>query len=149
MVKVFFGCSMRGGQGVVNSEELAKFPDAIEALGFELASRHQTKAGIIQEENKLTKTHIHDRDYKWVTESDFGVFEISNPSLGVGAEISDLIHLGKPVLCLYKKGLEEKVSAYILGKMGSKYIQPPFECYAYQDLEDAKEKIKQFAKKSL
>jgi len=135
---------MRGGQGIVNSEDLAKFPDLIESLGFELASRHQTKTRIIQEENKLTKTHIHDRDYKWAIKSDAGVFEISNPSLGVGGEISDMAHLGKPILCLFKKGLEENVSAYILGKMGSQYVKPPFECYAYQSVDDAKEKIRQF-----
>ena len=144
MVKIFFGCSMRGGYDLVSREELAKFPDMIEELGHELPSRHQTESGVIHEENKLTKTEIHDRDYKWEIESDIGVFEISNPSLGVGGEISDMIHLGKPVLCLFKKGLGDQVSAYTQGKQGSCYVKGVFECYSYETLDEAKEIIKKF-----
>ena len=73
-----------------------------------------------------------------------GIFEISNPSLGVGGEISDMIHLGRPVLRLLRKGLEKSVSAYTQGKQGSNYVTTPFECYAYKSAEDAKEKIKSF-----
>ncbi len=146
MAKIFFGCSMRGGHNIVTREDLSKFPEIIEELGHELASKHQTKEGVIEEENKLTKNKIHDRDYKWAIESDIGIFEISNPSLGVGAEISDMIHLGKPVLCLFKKGLEDTVSAYVLGKKDSKYINTFFQCYAYESFEEVKEIIKAFIK---
>ena len=144
MVKIFFGCSMRGGYANLSQEKLSKFPNIIEELGHELSSRHQTQPGIVQEENKLTKTAIHDRDYKWIIESDMGVFEISNASLGVGGEISDMIHLGKPILCLFKKGLGDKVSAYIQGKMGSCYVKGVLECHSYETLDEAKEIIKKF-----
>lgn len=76
--------------------------------------------------------------------SGLGVFEISNPGLGVGGEISDMIHMVKPVLLLFKQGLEESISAYIRGKVGSRYVESPIECYVYQDLEDARRKIKAF-----
>lgn len=135
---------MRGGHVLVSHEELAQFPVIIEALGYELASKHQTEAGIIKKEDRLTKTAIHDRDYQWLTESDIGIFEISNPSLGVGAEIADMVHLGKPVLCLYKEGLEAQVSAYVLGKKGSQYVQSRFECYAYSSITNAKDRIRTF-----
>lgn len=144
MAKIFFGCSMRGGQETVSREDLAKFRSVIEELGHELASKHQTQEGIIEKENNLTKLQIHDRDYEWIIGSDIGVFEISNPSLGVGAEISDMVKLEKPVLCLFKKGLKERVSAYIQGKYGSRFVNSPFEVYEYESLVDAKEKIKAF-----
>lgn len=134
---------MRGEHNSINKEELAKFPDIIEELGHELASRHQTQDWE-KSEAKLTNTDIHDRDYKWEMESDVGVFEISNASLGVGGEISDMTHLGKPVLCLFKRELKDKVSAYIQGKMGSQYVNTPFEIYAYETLNDAKNKIRKF-----
>ena len=143
MVKIFFGCSMRGGYDAVSREELARFRQIIEKLGYELASQHQTQDWE-KSEAKLTKTDIHDRDYLWEIESDCGIFEISNASLGVGGEISDMIHLGKPVLCLFKKGLEDKISAYIQGKMGSQYVTTPFESYAYETLDEAKDRIKAF-----
>ncbi len=144
MEKVFFGCAMRGGQEIVSREELERFPEMIEELGYNLASKHQTQKDVIEKENLLTKANIHDRDYMWELESNAGVFEISNPSLGVGGEISDMIHQGKPVLCLFKKGLEDGVSAYTQGKMGSQFVKTPFESYAYTSLEDAKDKIQQF-----
>lgn len=143
MVKIFFGCSMMGGYNAVPKEELAKLANAIEELGHTLASRHQTQDWI-RTEAKLTQTDIHDRDFKWGIESDIGIFEISNPSLGVGGEISDMTHMGKPVLCLFKKDLKNNVSAYTRGKMGSQYIKTPFEVYAYTTIEDAKDKIKEF-----
>lgn len=144
MAKIFFGCSMLGGYDRVSRDELAKIPDIIEELGHELASRHQTQPGITEEENKRGKPEIHDRDYTWEMESDMGLFEISNPSLGAGGEISDMVHMGKPVLCLFKRGLEKMVSNYIQGKQGSRYIETPFECYAYEGLGDIKERIKEF-----
>ena len=143
MIKIFFGCSMRGGYDSVSKDDLAKMPDMLEDLGYELVSRHQT--GEWEEsEAKQTKIEIHDRDYQWEIESDCGIFEISNPSLGVGSEISDMIYLSKPVLCLFKKGLESKVSAYVQGKMGSKYVSSSFECHAYETLDDVKKIISQF-----
>ena len=144
MVKIFFGCSMRGGYSNVSVEELAKIPDIIEELGHELASRHQTKPGIIKEEHKRKPPFIHDRDYGWEMESHIGIFEVSNPSLGAGGEISDMVHMGKPVLCLFKKGLEETVSNYIQGKQGSYFVKTPFECHAYETLGELKEKIREF-----
>jgi hypothetical protein len=144
MAKVFFGCSMRGGHGNVSRDDLARIPDIIEGLGHELASRHQTRPGIIEEEDRLEKAVIHDRDYGWETESDVGIFEVSNPSLGVGGEISDMVHLGKPVLCLFKRGLERSVSNYIQGKQGSRHLETPFECYAYASLEELREMIREF-----
>lgn len=144
MVKVAFGCSMRGGHEKISWEELSRFPAIIEELGHGLVSKHQTESGIIEKENKLSKTSIHDRDYNWLIEADVGIFEISNPSLGVGAEISDMAHLGKPVLCLFTRGLNNSVSYYLQGKQGSKHVKSFFECYAYKSLEDAKMKIKEF-----
>ena len=105
MTSVFFGCSMRGGYPNASRKELRGMVDLIEGLGHAIVSRHQTESDWTVKESTLSDTEIHDRDYEWLVECEAGVFEISNPSLGVGAEISDLLHLGKPVLCLFKKGL--------------------------------------------
>ena len=143
-VTVYFGCSMLGGYANVRREDLAEFPKVILELGHRLATDHQTQPGIIEKEALLEQAYIHDRDYRWMMESDLGVFEISNPSLGVGGEISDMIHMGKPVLLLFKKGLEKKVSAYPLGKNGSRFVTSPVECAAYGDMNEAREQIRRF-----
>jgi hypothetical protein len=141
---VYFGCSMLGGYTFVAREELAEFPGLITGLGCRLASDHQTRPGVIEREAKMDRTYIHDRDYAWELASDLGIFEISNPSLGVGGEISDMISMGKPVLLLFKRGLEEKISAYMWGKAGSVHVRSPVECHAYEDVEDARRIIRAF-----
>lgn len=138
---------MRGGCIVVSKEELAKIPEIIESLGHVLMSKHQT-GNWKKSEGKLTETEIHDRDYAWLKQTDLVISEISNPSLGVGGEISDAVALRKPVLCLFKEGLDDSISAYIRGKMGSKFIKTSFEVVPYKDLEDARKKIKNFIDKA-
>ena len=143
-IVVYFGCSMAGGYGAVPREEIARLHNRIAELGYRLASDHQTQSGIMEREAKLGPLFIHDRDYQWLLDSDVGVFEISNPSLGVGSEISDMIYARKPVLMLFKHGLENKVSAYLRGKVGSKYVSCPTECHAYRDVNDAGNRIRTF-----
>ncbi len=135
---------MLGGYGLVSREEIAGFPKLIQKLGYRLASDHQTQQGVLEREAKLEPSFIHDRDFQWLLDSDVGVFEISNPSLGVGSEIPDMIYAEKPVLMLFKHGLEEKISSYLRGKAGSKYVACRVECHPYRDLVDAGAKIRDF-----
>ena len=136
--RVFFSCSMRGGYGRVAQEALRKIPDIIEALGMKVISRHQTHADFIERESNLTDRQIHDRDYRWLQEADLVIAEITNPSLGVGAEIADAVNLGIPVLGVYKKEYENQLSAYIRGKTG-------VVCRAYVDYDELRDVIKEFA----
>lgn len=128
---------MRGGYGRVAQAELRKIPDIIEGLGLEVISRHQTRADFIENESRLTEQQIHDRDYRWLQEADLVIAEITNPSLGVGAEIADAVQLGIPVLAIYKKDFESQISAYIRGKTG-------VVCRAYADYAELKEIINEF-----
>jgi 2'-deoxynucleoside 5'-phosphate N-hydrolase len=141
---IYFGCSMLGGCPHVSREILVEFPRIIKSLGYQLASEHQTCPGVIEAEACLNPTYIHDRDYAWLLESHAGIFEISNPSLGVGAEISDMIRVGKPVLMLYQEELESLVSAYIRGKCGSRYVKSPVVCRSYRDMAMAEDIVAEF-----
>lgn len=143
-VVVYFGCSMLGGYAAVPREEIARLQEHIGELGYRLATDHQTQPGVLEREAKLEPASVHDRDYQWLLDSDVGVFEISNPSLGVGSEISDMISSGKPVLMLFKNGFQDKISSYIRGKAGSRFVACPVECQAYTDLKDAGHRIRAF-----
>ena len=135
---------MRSGFGSVSQEDLRRIQMSVKDLGHQLVTEHQTSATFEEDEAPNTNTQIHDRDYGFLVRAEIGIFEISNPSLGVGGEISDMVHLGRPVLCLLKRGLEKSVSAYTQGKQGSRYVTTPFECYAYESVEDARNKMGQF-----
>lgn len=139
MVKIYYGCSIRGGHNNVPIEELAYIVHEIKDLGYSLMSELSDKGKFIVDKD----AEVHDLDYSWMIKADAGIFEISNPSLGVGAEISDMVNLKKPVLCLYKGGLK-KISRYITGKMNSKYVKSPILVYEYQTLGEAKYVIKKF-----
>ncbi|MFZ2071603.1 MAG: nucleoside 2-deoxyribosyltransferase [Halobacteriota archaeon] len=128
---------MRGGFGRLAQEELRKIPDIIEEQGMEVISRHQTSEKFMISESRLTNREIHDRDYGWLKEADLLIAEITNPSLGVGAEIADAVNLGIPVLCVYKEEYESQISAYIRGKA-------EVVCKEYSDQEVLKELIMGF-----
>lgn len=140
MKKVFFACSMRGGYDNVSQDYLRGIPEALEEMGFELMSKHQTQQDIVRQEDQLMTTEIHDRDYGWLEICDFVVAEISNPSLGVGGEISDAIHIGKPVLGLYQQ-VEDEISSYTIGKL-EKY--PKGHHAQYTDIDDVKRIVGEF-----
>ena len=115
-MKVYFACSMRGGYQNTGLVNLKKLTDILQEAGFDVLTTHTTEDGSIEKEKSLDTTHIYERDYRWIKECDFMVAEISNPSLGVGSEISDAITLKKPVITMFSID-ELKVSAYILGKL--------------------------------
>jgi len=125
---------MRGGIGKLAQDELRKIPDILEAHGMTVISRHQTREKFMEDESRLTDREIHDRDYEWLKEADIVIAEITNPSLGVGAEIADAVNLGIPVLCVYKRDYEQQISAYVRGKAG-------VVCKAYSGHEELKEII--------
>ncbi|MEA2051985.1 MAG: nucleoside 2-deoxyribosyltransferase [Euryarchaeota archaeon] len=135
--RVFFSCSMRGGFGRVAQEELRRIPDIIEELGMMVISRHQTSERFLENESRLTDKAIHDRDYGWLNDADMVIAEITNPSLGVGAEIADAVNLGIPVLCVYKSDYERQISAYIRGKAG-------VVCRPYSTDEELRDAIRVF-----
>jgi len=140
MKKAFFACSMRGGYSSVSFEFLQQIPQALKDMGFELASEHQTQPDIIQKESLLPNALIYQRDISLLKQSDTLIAEMSNPSMGVGGEITDAISLGKPVLGLYQIP-QDKVSSYILGKIEG---HSKGRHAHYTDLRDLKLKIKDF-----
>lgn len=143
---VFFGCSMRGGHKVISEDELRQIQEGIEdRLEHTLASRHQTAKNILDSENTKSPSEIFHRDFGYLGTSNVAVFEISNPSLGVGGEIADARHLGIPVLCLWSASLEEdSISAYIRGM--EEASATPFQCRPYENVDHALTLIDQFVK---
>jgi nucleoside 2-deoxyribosyltransferase len=129
---------MRGGFEKLAQEELRKIPDILEAQGMAVISRHQTREKFMEDESRLTDSEIHDRDYGWLKEADIVIAEITNPSLGVGAEIADAVNLGIPVLCVYKREHEQQISAYVRGKAG-------VVCKAYSGCDELKDIIRAYS----
>lgn len=130
MKNIYFAGSIRGGRSDANIykqlvEELKTYGAvltehiSLEEVSFDLSDRH-----------------IHDRDLKWLSNSDILIAEVTTPSLGVGYEIGRAVEMSKPVICLYRKEGEALLSAMIGGSSAVKV-------YNYADVEEAKEIFKE------
>lgn len=132
---------MRGGHKRVSIDELRKIVEIIELSGFELVTKHQIDKDTFNIQKKMTLRQIHDRDIEFIKEADIIVAEISNPSLGVGAEVADAVYMKKPVLCFYKEDLGSSISGYLRGK-------PGVECFEYSSLGELKARLFEFAERT-
>jgi nucleoside 2-deoxyribosyltransferase len=111
-MKIYFAGSIRGGRK--NSVTYARLIDYLGQYG-EVLTCHVGDSNVLQAEKHLTEKEVHDRDIKWLLESDVVVAEVSTPSLGVGYEIGRAVEAGKPILCLYNNQADFELSALIGG----------------------------------
>ena len=133
-MKIYFAGSIRGGRddtGIYRQliDYLKKYGTVLtEHIGnFNLSSNG---------EEDLTDDEIHDRDLKWLKESDVIVAEVSTPSLGVGYEIGRAIENKKKILCLHRTN---NLSAMINGCKD-------LNVYKFENIDSAKKIIDDFFK---
>jgi len=109
--KIYFCGSIRGGRsdreiyaGLI--QHISKYATVLtEHIGDPLVGA----------DHELTDKQIHDRDLKWLQESDLVIAEVSQTSLGVGYEIGRAIEMKKPIVCLYRSIGDQRLSAMIAG----------------------------------
>ena len=88
-------------------------------------------------ESKVKDKDIFYRDRKWLNSADVLLAEVSTPSLGVGYEIGIAEAQRKPILCLYKKSIDKRLSAMIKGNNYIKFNE-------YQDINNIKDILKKY-----
>jgi len=110
-MKIYFAASIVGGRE--NAQIYAQIVEYLLAKGHEVPSTHVARPDVLDWEKKNPPSLIYERDIAWIRESGAMIAEVSTPSMGVGYEIATALHLGKPVLCLYRQG--STVSKMILG----------------------------------
>ncbi|WP_421918197.1 DUF4269 domain-containing protein [Marinifilum sp.] len=125
-MKIYFSGSIRGGHE--DADIYKQIISELKNYGIVLTEHIGSKVL----ENNLSDEEIHDRDLKWVMESDVVVAEVSTPSLGVGYEIGRAAEFNKPIVCLYRKNSKKQVSAMIAGCAQVK-------AFEYSNIEDAKQ----------
>ncbi len=135
MKKVYFAGSIRGGRD--NVDDYFKIIEYLKNNFMVLTEHIGDKNLSTNGEVNKTPEFIYNRDMAWVTEADFVVAEVSNPSLGVGYEIGYAESINKPILCLYKDKEDVRVSFMILGNK-------KLNTYGYKTIEDAYQIIDNF-----
>ncbi|HUQ85283.1 MAG TPA: nucleoside 2-deoxyribosyltransferase [Candidatus Limnocylindrales bacterium] len=111
-MKIFFAGSIRAGRG-----DSAIYQSIIEMLskyGKVLTEHVGDKKMTIKGDAGPTKK-THDRDMKYLVETDIVLAEVTTPSLGVGYEIAKAEEMGKSILCLFRPIKGRSISAMISG----------------------------------
>lgn len=113
-MKIYFAGSIRGGR-----EDWALYREIIDVLGEygTVLTEHIGSSELEITGEHLPDKEVHDRDLRWLRESDCLVAEVTTPSLGVGYEIGKATEWGKPVLCLFRS-TDRSLSAMIGGSPG-------------------------------
>jgi 2'-deoxynucleoside 5'-phosphate N-hydrolase len=135
MKKIYFAGSIRGGRD--DQELYSRIIGHLMKYG-EVLTEHIGESGISPSgEEHMSDREIYDRDMEWLISSEVIVAEVSTPSLGVGFEIGQALRGGKRILCLYRIGSSNRLSAMIAGC-------PDVTVREYGALEDATQIIHEF-----
>ena len=135
-MKIYFAGSIRGGRN--DAEIYSQIIEFLKRYGKVLTEHVGKKDLNSMGESALSDKQIHDRDIKWLLESDLMVAEVTNPSLGVGYEIGRAIEAEKKIICLYRES-DKELSAMISGCKNIDTIK-------YYQLEDIKKAIEDILK---
>lgn len=122
-MKVYFACSIRGGG---DTSLYLSIIDAIKQAGGDVISEIFVHDAINFGGSPLPAADIYKRDTEMINSADVMIAEVTNPSLGVGYELSYAEKLDKPILCICKKGSEKKLSAMVAGNHYNllSYVEP-------------------------
>lgn len=110
-MKIYFAGSIRGGRGLAGLYE--RIICHMSLCGTVL-TEHVGCKDVTARENDRTDVQIHNRDMDWIMESDILIAECTTPSLGVGYELCQAWHLGKPCHILYDS-TKTRLSAMLSG----------------------------------
>jgi nucleoside 2-deoxyribosyltransferase len=112
-MKIYFAGSIRGGRSDVAI--YAQIIDLLKAYGTVL-DEHIADPNLSQfGEIDLSDAQVKQRDQAWINEADYVVAELSSPSHGVGYEVGLAMHLGKPVLGLWREQKGKRPSPMLAG----------------------------------
>lgn len=134
-MKIYFAGSIRGGRDDV--EIYQKIIEHLKKHGEVLSEHIGNKNIRVKGEERFKDSFLHNRDLKWLLESDVVVAEVTTPSLGIGYEIGRAAEQEKKILCLFRRKDEKKLSAMISGCPNAKIIE-------YEDIGDVREVIDDF-----
>ena len=131
-MKIYFAGSIRGGRD--DAEIYSQIIEFLQGYGEVLTEHLGEKDLTVVGESTLSDKQIHNRDMKWLLESDLMVAEVTNPSLGVGYEIGRAIESNKKIFCLFRGISKNKLSAMISGSNHVNIIN-------YNNLNSLKKKL--------
>ena len=134
-MNIYFACSITGGRDFEST--YAVITAALLQDGHEVPTAHLAEPSVKELEGRVDPRDVYERDITWIRACQALVAEVSTPSHGVGYEVAYALSVGKPVLCVYRKGQP-------ISKMLSGNSQPGISVQCYRDPEEAVAIIRSF-----
>lgn len=110
-MKIYFAGSIRGGRD--DKDIYLQIIELLKTYG-DVLTEHIGNSELTSYGESISDEFIYNRDMKWLNGADVVVAEVTTPSLGVGYEIGKA-ESNKPVLCIYRKIENKRVSAMLAG----------------------------------
>ncbi len=142
MKKIYFACSITGGRD--HAHVYQDIVEVIKDTGMHVLSEAFADKSINSKQgygikHDMRPSEIWQWDMSWLTEAHAIIAEVSQPSLGVGYEIAKAHEQNKPVLALWRKQPDRKLSPMISGS-------PNVIAFEYDDVAETEPIIRQFIK---
>jgi hypothetical protein len=110
-MNIYFSCSITGGR---KDQSIYKvIVDHLLKLGHHVPTAALADPDVPALESTVEPRKVYERDMGWVKACDRLIAEVSTPSHGVGYEVAMALHMGKPVLCCYRRNF--RVSKMLTG----------------------------------
>lgn len=138
-MKIYFAGSIRGGRD--DQGLYLEIINILKKYGQVLTEHIGNKNLLEQGEVHLKDEDIFSRNVSLLNECDAIVAEVTNPSLGIGCEIGRMENQ-KPILCLFREGNGNKLSAMIAGNRN-------LQIEKYESLPDIEKILSNFLTKQL
>lgn len=134
-MKIYFAGSIRAGRQ--DAEIYHQLIAGLSEFGNVLTEHI---GSITDARGPLSVEEIYKRDIEWIQEADCIVAEVTQPSLGVGYEISYAEKLGKKIYCCFRPNANQSLSAMVLGNPS---------CYIiyYTNINEAIDQLRPIIKK--
>jgi hypothetical protein len=106
-MKIYFSASIKS----MNDHYRDRYRMIVEGLtdlGHKVISKHilEKNADYLKNQTDVESLEMQRKMTKWKKQADLSVFEVSNPSFGIGQEVAMALAASKPVICLYEEGKE-------------------------------------------
>lgn len=135
IMNIYFACSITGGRSEERIYQL--ITDGLLSDGHIVPTAHLSDSNVMALEKVVDPFEVFQRDIHWIKDCHALVAEVSTPSHGVGYEIAYALSIQKPVLCLFRQGLQ-------ISKMITGNNQPGMRVVSYSNTDEIMPHIRAF-----
>lgn len=129
-MKIYFGFTVAGDRSSIDTAR--RVVQLLEELGHEVLTRHLVDDNAREADRSIGPREVFRRDMAWLEQCDLFIAEVSGSSFGLGFEAGYLLGAtNKPVLLLYRREAEGRVSLLITGN-----THPNCTLFAYATPEE-------------